>query len=353
MRALTQDAPEAFKSSVKEVPVPQLGENEILVKVEYYAQNPTDWKHTAFLSPKGATSGCDFSGTVAVIPEGVANPASLKVGDKVAGVVHGGMFPNGAAAEYTKVQSDLLWKVPEGQKMDEAATFGIGWLTALHALLLSQGKSFPPAQDGRGRWFLLYGASSSVGLFAVQLAKAMGYKVIAVCSPHSFDLVKSYGADDVVDYHDATKASEEIKRISGGGVEIGLDTISEGDSFKIAVGGFGEKGGRLNAILPASEEAKAIRKDVEIESTLMYTFFGKEFNFRPRPGMDDMIFPAKPEDRAFFVDACKRTPDLITSHNLKANPVDNKGGLDDVLDGYQDMKNKKVSGKKLVYKISQ
>lgn len=103
----------------------------------------------------------------------------------------------------------------------------------------------------------------------------MNYKVIAVCSPHSFDLVKSYGADEVVDYHDAAKASAEIKRISGGGVRLGLDTISEGDSFKIAVGGFADQGGRLNAILPPSPEAKGIRKEVEIENTLMYTLFGK------------------------------------------------------------------------------
>jgi D-arabinose 1-dehydrogenase-like Zn-dependent alcohol dehydrogenase len=99
-------------------------------------QNPTDWKHTAFLSPKGAISGCDFSGTVVQISDSVTNK-SLQVGDKVAGVVHGGMFENGAAAEYTRVQSDLMWKVPEGLKMDEAATFGIGWFTSLHVSVVT------------------------------------------------------------------------------------------------------------------------------------------------------------------------------------------------------------------------
>ena len=103
----------------------------------------------------------------------------------------------------------------------------------------------------------------------------MGYRVIGVCSPHSFDLVKSHGVDEVVDYHDAAKASEQIKQISGGGVSIGLDTISEGDSFKIAVGGFSEKGGVLNSILPPSKEARAIREEVKIVDTLMYSFFGK------------------------------------------------------------------------------
>jgi len=108
-----------------------------------------------------------------------------------------------------------------------------------------------------------------------QLGHLMGYRIIALCSPHNAELVKSLGADEVVDYHDAEKASADIKRISGGGVTLGLDTISEGKSFQICLGGFGDKGGRLNAILPVSQEAKDIRRDVEIESTMMYTLFGR------------------------------------------------------------------------------
>lgn len=123
--------------------------------------------------------------------------------------------------------------------------------------------------------YLIYGASSSVGLFAIQLAKAYGYKTIAVCSPHNFSLVKSYGADEVVDYKDPSACSARIKEISGGGVDIGLDTISEGKSYEIAVNAFKEGGGRLNAILWPTEEDKKIRPDVEIVSTLMYTLFGK------------------------------------------------------------------------------
>ena len=102
----------------------------------------------------------------------------------------------------------------------------------------------------------------------------MGYRVIAVCSPHNFSLVKSFGADDTVDYHDGEKASKAIKVISGGGVELGLDTISEGDSFKISLGGFGSQGGQLNCILPAKQEHLDIRKDVKVVHTLMYTLFG-------------------------------------------------------------------------------
>lgn len=65
----------------------------------------------------------------------------------MAGVVHGGMFDNeGAAAEYLRVESDLCWKVPEGQKMDEASTFGVAWVTALQVGWgLSRTRLFPRA----------------------------------------------------------------------------------------------------------------------------------------------------------------------------------------------------------------
>jgi NADPH:quinone reductase-like Zn-dependent oxidoreductase len=103
----------------------------------------------------------------------------------------------------------------------------------------------------------------------------MGYRVVAACGPHNFDLVKSYGADAVVDYHGADKASAEIKKITEGTISLGLDTISEGESARISVEAFGDKGGTLNMILPPSEDAKKIRSDVNLVSTLMYTFFGK------------------------------------------------------------------------------
>jgi hypothetical protein len=113
----------------------------------------------------------------------------------------------------------------------------------------------------------------------VQLAKSIGYKVVGVCSERNFDLVKSYGADEVVDYRDGAKAKEDIKRITNGGVNIGLDCISEGDSFDIALGGFkkGEKG-RLNALLPPSDFAKNFDENIHCDWTLAYTVFGKAFD---------------------------------------------------------------------------
>lgn len=123
--------------------------------------------------------------------------------------------------------------------------------------------------------YLVYGGSTAVGLFAVQLLKLIGYKVVAVAGARNHELVRSMGADEVVDYKDPEATIQKILEITKGGVDIGLDTISEGKSYEISVKCFKEGGGRLNAILWPTEDDKKIRPDVEIVSTLMYTLFGK------------------------------------------------------------------------------
>jgi len=342
------DGRENMKALVQEIPVPQLGENDILVKVAYAAQNPTDYKHSQCMAPPKALIGCDFSGTVVSLGEGLRN-SSIKVGDKVAGAVHGGLYQNkGSYAEYLKVQSDLVFKVPGSMSLEKAATFGVPWLTAGQILALNQGKKLPPAKVG-DEWILIYGGSTSVGLFALQLAKAMGYKVVSTASPHSFDLVKEYGADEVVDYKDGPAASKKIKEITGGGVNLGIDCISEGGSFKICLDAFKDGPGQLNLVLPPSEEATKIREDIKMPFTLMYTLFGKDFNMTPMGG--DSTTPAPKEDWDFGIEFAGKTAELIEKYGIKPLPTRVRGGLEDVTKGWEDQEAGKVSGVKLVYKI--
>lgn len=122
--------------------------------------------------------------------------------------------------------------------------------------------------------YIIYGASTSVGLFGIQVAKSLGYKVLGVCSPHSFDLAKSYGADATVSYHDQEKAIVEALKITDGGAEYALDTISEGDTFRVTIGMMGKKGKQLNCILAVPDEVKQINPNLKVEWSLMYTLFG-------------------------------------------------------------------------------
>lgn len=111
---------------------------------------PPDWKHTEFqgISVPGATIGCDYSGTIVALGKNITNK-SLKEGDEVASMVHGGKFQDkGAFAEYTRVESDLLWKVPEKGSVGlrEAPIYGIAFTTAAQILYNRQGVSYPPAK---------------------------------------------------------------------------------------------------------------------------------------------------------------------------------------------------------------
>lgn len=101
--------------------------------------------------------------------------------------------------------------------------------------------------------FFVQGGSSAVGLYTIQLAKAIGFKVATTCSPHSYDLVKSYGADFTADYHDPTKAAQEVVKASGGGVVGALDCIGGKEGTQISAEAFGDKSGHVTTLLPPPE----------------------------------------------------------------------------------------------------
>lgn len=168
--------------------------------------------------------------------------------------------------------------------LHEAPTYGVGFVTAAQVLYTRLGLPYPPAKADGQDWVLIYGGSTSVGLFALQIAKKAGYKVVTTSSPRNFDLAKEFGADEVVDYHDEHKAVQAIRDVTGGKLAKCLDTISEGGSFKICLESFGTEGKRkYNMLLPINDEGKKMAEDkgIETETTLAYTLMG---NVSPRRG---------------------------------------------------------------------
>lgn len=135
----------------------------------------------------------------------------------------------------------------------------------------------PSKERRKSTWVLVYGGSSSVGLFAVQLAKFAGYKVIATCSPKNFELVKQHGADVVVDYRDTDLAAQRIEEATSGTLTVALDCISEGDSAVICVQSLTNDGERtVVQVGPPSDAATqlATEKGVKMERVMAFTLFG-------------------------------------------------------------------------------
>jgi NADPH:quinone reductase-like Zn-dependent oxidoreductase len=120
------------------------------------------------------------------------------------------------------------------------------------------------ASDEPAPWILVYSGATSVGQFAIQLAHAYGYRVIATAAPKNFDFLKTLGADVVLDYNDAD-VSEKIKLATSDSLAFGLDTITKDDSFEKSVKSFGKNGGKLIPLLYPPVDARKWRKDVIVQ----------------------------------------------------------------------------------------
>lgn len=183
-----------------EVDKPTIGDRDVLVRVRATSVNPVDW-HMArgdpyiarlaigLRKPKHRILGCDVAGEAAATGKDING---FQVGDEVFGSPFNGGF--GAFAEYVGASQDALAPKPSANlSFEQVASVPLAALTALQGLR-DQGHVEP------GNRVLIIGASGGVGTFAVQIAKSFDAEVTGVCSTNNIDLVRSLGADHVIDY---------------------------------------------------------------------------------------------------------------------------------------------------------
>jgi NADPH:quinone reductase-like Zn-dependent oxidoreductase len=215
MRAVVQDRygpPEVL--SVGRIEVPAVGDDDVLVRVHAAGVDAGVWHLTAGLPlmvrlmgyglrrPKARVPGSDLAGRVEAVG---GNVTLVKPGDEVFGV------GAGSFAEFTLAREDRLAPKPANLTFEEAAAVPISAVAALQGLRDRGGIQ-------SGQEVLIIGAGGGVGTFAVQLAKAFGARVTGVCSTTKLDLVRSLGADEVIDY-----TSQDITD-RGGRFDLILDT---------------------------------------------------------------------------------------------------------------------------------
>jgi NADPH:quinone reductase-like Zn-dependent oxidoreductase len=199
-------------ATLQDVDKPGVGDDNVLVKIRAASVNPLDWHFvngTPYLlrmqagmrRPKNTRLGVDLAGVVEAVG---TNVTQFQQGDEVFG------GSTGSFAEYVCVLEKEIAQKPGRLSFEQAAAVPIAAITALQALRDS-------AHLEAGQKVLFNGASGGVGTFAIQIAKALGADVTGVCSTRNVDMVRSIGADHVIDYSkaDFTKGVETYDVILG------------------------------------------------------------------------------------------------------------------------------------------
>ena len=182
--------------AIRDLDVPAMGDNDILIRVAAAALNPSDWHRltgtpyiarleTGLRTPKRNIPGADVAGTAQGIGAAVT---SISTGDELFGWTDGG-----ACAEFVSVPENQLTRKPGNVSFEHAAATGTAAFTALQAL-------GDTGKLQRGHHALINGASGGVGTFAIQIAKTLGAEVTAVCSTGNVEAAHSLGANHVIDY---------------------------------------------------------------------------------------------------------------------------------------------------------
>ena len=196
MKAMVQDTyGSAEVLELRDIDKPEIGDDEVLVRVRAAGVNPADWAVMSGLpyiarpvygmrKPKNAVRGTDVAGQVEAVGTSVTR---FQPGDEVFG------WCVGAYAEYASVSEGALALKPANLTFEQAASVPMAGLVALQAL-----RDHGNVQAGQT--VLINGASGGIGTFAVQIAKSLGAQVTGVCSTRNVDLVRSIGADHVIDY---------------------------------------------------------------------------------------------------------------------------------------------------------
>ncbi|KUM58244.1 hypothetical protein ACN42_g8916 [Penicillium freii] len=325
---------------------------DIVVRNMMVAINPCDWKMNLRFPSPGARVGCDFYGEVLAIgPQVKVRRPDIQIGDMVCGAVYGSNptdHGSGSFCDFVCAPVDLMTRLPMGFEDGAAAALGGTSFATLRLALwdslgLSATPSHPMDPTKPAPHVLVYGGSTATGTMALQLLRLSGYKPITTCSLHNFDLVKSRGAEAVFDYHSATCAAD-IKAYTRSSLGHVLDIITDTSSQAICHGAMGRLGGRYTALEAPSDVLNPRKRTVRMDFVIGLCALGTEVALQ-----GEYYRQADKEARRHvgqffdemqvFVDEGKLIPH---PHRLLQE------GYQNILKGIEDLRQRKISGEKLV-----
>ncbi|UZJ50704.1 hypothetical protein CBS101457_000024 [Exobasidium rhododendri] len=310
---------------------PELGERELLIRNVAVGSNPKDWK----LSHYGMFEGIEGNDVAGFVERIGTKVTEFKLGDKVGAFTP--MYTHdkyGAYQGSTVAPEHTSFFIGEKTSFDQAAALPLALLTAVVGLFVQlklpeTNTDGTPLSGAAKIGILIWGAGSAVGGYAIQLAKAAGFHVVAVAGSSS-EHARALGADDVISYKTddvAAKVKELASKVS---IRHAYDAISDPPTTATIASIFGQlKGGRITTVLPTDYLNDNLPPNVEIHRTMVGTAFD----------VDSALCSKWMRVIAKWVDEGK----------FQASPVRViEGGLDGVPQGLKLLEEGKVNATKLV-----
>ncbi|CZR66811.1 related to NADPH:quinone reductase and related Zn-dependent oxidoreductases [Phialocephala subalpina] len=328
-----------LKTVVRNIPKPS--PDEIVVRNYAIAANPVDWKIQDYgfaIKTYPTVLGSDGCGIVTDVGPSVTK---FKKGDRVTGF--GGVIgtdnpDHGSWQTYTVLRDIATTKIPDFMSFEQGSVFPMAMATSAMALFTNLRIPLPKSSIApQNSGFLIWGASSSVGTAAVQLARNLGFKVFATASQTHHQYLKSLGAFEVFDYHDSDVVSKIVAsaKMAGTPISLGFDCVSEGttsqQSAEILLDS-GGKGGKLCLVLPWSGQGEK-PDGVEISQTEAYRAFVNQAE------MGKWFFNE-------YLEKALQEKSILSAPEIQIV----EGGIDGAQKAL-DLSKKGVSGKKLVVKV--
>ena len=245
---------------------------------------------------------------------------------------------------------------------EQAATFGLGAFTCGQGLYQNMVITLPysPAinaftthqskVENKNPKLLIYGGSTSTGIFAIQLATLSSFEVLTTCSPHNFELVRRLGAKRMYDYRSET-CGWDTKRDTENELFYAYDCIGTDGSARICAEALS------SCTTPSGRKAKYGtvmrnqfgRADVDVSWSLVFSALGEAFSVKTPDGQVVFELPAKPEDFEFAKEWAGVVEKLVGDGKLKPPPVKIGKGFEAVVAGIEEIKT--VGGVRLVYSV--
>ncbi|KAI0447630.1 putative zinc-binding dehydrogenase family oxidoreductase [Xylaria telfairii] len=327
-------------------PMPEAKGEVVIIQTMAVSVNPVDAKMRGPYVTAGAIGGCDFAGIVEELGPDAAK-YGLKIGDRVCAAIMG-MNPlqpsYGAFAEHVGAPCSALFKIPPAISFERASSLCTCFMTCGLALFQSLQLPGDPLSPSTKRLpVLVYGGATATGTAAIQLLRLAGFAPVVTCSPHSYELVKSYGADIAFDYHDPNCAAQ-IRAHTRNALRYALDCITTTQSMQTCYAALGRAGGRYTALDPYPEAVAASRKIIKADWVVGPAMLGIEIGW-PAPhgrAADLEMFAFGQKWKATVQQLLDKG--LIREHPLLVNT----GGLAKVIDSMEAIRAKKISGQKLV-----